>query len=242
LYESWRTLNQASSPDLPAFDEFWERGFVELSHVEHDIVAFQEFRKDPEHAPLPSASGKFEIYSEAIAEFGYGDCPPHPVWMEPKEWLRSPETARFPLQLVANNPASRLHSQLDPGALSQSSKVQGREPVRLNPEDAAARGISDGDIVRIFNERGSCLAGARISERVRPSVIQLSTGAWYDPLDPADFRSLCVHGNPNVLTFDKGTSSLGQGCSGQLALVEVERFDGELPPIRAYDPPESRPE
>ena len=65
----------------------------------------------------------------------------------------------------------------------------------------------------------------------------MSTGAWYDPIDPADPHSLCVHGNPNVLTFDRGTSSLAQGCSGQHALVEVERWLGELPPIRAYDTP-----
>jgi biotin/methionine sulfoxide reductase len=49
--------------------------------------------------------------------------------------------------------------------------------------------------------------------------------------------SLCVHGNPNVLTRDIGTSSLAQGCCGQLTTVEVERFTGNLPPIQAYDPP-----
>jgi hypothetical protein len=48
---------------------------------------------------------------------------------------------------------------------------------------------------------------------------------------------LCVHGNPNVLTRDVGTSALAQGCTGQLTTVEVERFDGNLPPIQAYDPP-----
>ena len=91
--------------------------------------------------------------------------------------------------------------------------------------------------MRVFNTRGSCLAGVVLSEDVRPGVVQLSTGAWYDPLDPSDPRSLCVHGNPNVLTFDKGTSRLAQGCSGQHALVEIERWTAPLPPIRAYDPP-----
>jgi biotin/methionine sulfoxide reductase len=71
-------------------------------------------------------------------------------------------------------------------------------------------------------------------------VVQLPTGAWYDPIDVSQAKPLCVHGNPNVLTLDIGTSALAQGCSGQLAAVQVERFDGPLPPIRAFDPPAMR--
>ena len=69
-------------------------------------------------------------------------------------------------------------------------------------------------------------------------VVQLSTGAWYDHEDPAADNSLCVHGNPNVLTRDAGTSKLAQGCTGQLTAIEIERFDGPLPPVKAFDPPE----
>ena len=72
---------------------------------------------------------------------------------------------------------------------------------------------------------------------MRQGVIQLPTGAWYDPQDPSEDNSLCVHGNPNVLTRDVGTSSLAQGCCGQLTAVQVERFGGNLPPIQAFDPP-----
>ena len=107
----------------------------------------------------------------------------------------------------------------------------------MHPTDAAKRGIEHGDVVRVFNDRGSLLAGVIVSDQVRPQIVQLSTGAWFDPIETADGKPFCVHGNPNVLTPDIGTSSLGQGCSGQHALVEVERWTGELPPIRAYDPP-----
>lgn len=237
LYDSWR----ASLPDdvqrPPAFEEFWETGYLRLPDVEEGIVALEGFRNDPEGHPLPTPSGKIELFSETIAGFGYDDCLGHPAWFEPREWHGSAEFERFPLVLVANNPRTRLHSQLDSGAYSQGAKVRGREPVRIHPEDAARRGIHHGDVVRLFNDRGSCLAGAVLSESVRPGVVQLSTGAWYDPLDAANPRSLCVHGNPNVLTFDRGTSRLAQGCSGQHALVEVERWQEPLPPIRAYDPP-----
>ena len=195
------------------------------------------FRRDPAAAPLPTPSGKIEIASATIAGFGYLDCPGHPAWLPPSEGAGSPTAARFPLQLIANQPATRLHSQLDFGAVSLASKIKGREPVRIHPEDAAARGIADGDIVRLYNDRGACLAAAVLSEALRPGVVQLSTGAWYDPDDPSAEKPLCVHGNPNVLTCDAGTSRLAQGCTGQLTLVEIERWDGPLPPVKAFDPP-----
>ena len=78
-----------------------------------------------------------------------------------------------------------------------------------------------------------------LSGDVCPGVVQLSTGAWYDPETQDGDQSLCVHGNPNVLTRDIGTSRLAQGCSGQLTVLEMERFTGNLPPIRAYDPPDA---
>ena len=86
---------------------------------------------------------------------------------------------------------------------------------------------------------GACLAGAVLSDALRPSVVQLATGAWYDPEDPAAPAPFCVHGTPNVLTRDVGTSRLAQGCTGQVALVEIERFAGLLPSIKAFDPPRS---
>jgi biotin/methionine sulfoxide reductase len=110
----------------------------------------------------------------------------------------------------------------------------------MHPADAAARGIADGDIIRLFNSRGACLAGVHVTDGIRRGVIQLPTGAWYDPVDLEEEAPLCVHGNPNVLTRDIGTSALSQGCTGQLTTVEVERFDGNLPPIQAYDPPHLR--
>jgi len=115
--------------------------------------------------------------------------------------------------------------------------VHGREPIRVHPTDAAARNLAGGDVVRVFNDRGSCLAGVVVDESLRPRVVQLSTGAWYDPLDPSDPDSMCVHGNPNVLTDDVGTSSLARGCTGAAVLVEIEKFTGALPAVRAHQPP-----
>jgi biotin/methionine sulfoxide reductase len=237
LYEQTRRVLSARGVDAPDFDRFWEEGELILPTLPWDGGIVRAFRRDPDAAPLPTPSGKVEIASPTIASFGYEDCPEHPMWLEPSEGLGSPAMARFPLYLIANQPATRLHSQLDFGATSLASKINGREPVRIHPRDAAARGIGGGDIVRLFNDRGACLAGAVLSETLRPGVVQLSTGAWYDPDDPAAEKPLCVHGNPNVLTRDAGTSRLAQGCTGQLSLIEIERFEGPLPPVKAFDPP-----
>ncbi|MFF0813982.1 molybdopterin-dependent oxidoreductase [Rhodococcus sp. NPDC003318] len=236
LYEQWRGFVLADGGDAPDFDEFRARGHVRM-RTEDDLTLLEDFRADPERNALRTPSGKIEIFSADIDGFGYDDCAGHPTWYEPQEWLGGERAQQFPLHLIANQPKTRLHSQLDHGATSQGSKVQGREPIRLHPADAAARGIGAGDVVRVFNDRGACLAGAVLDEGLLPGVVQLATGAWYDPLDPADPNSLCVHGNPNVLTPDVGTSRLARGCTGQHVLVQIERFDGALPPIRAYDPP-----
>jgi biotin/methionine sulfoxide reductase len=202
-----------------------------------DNGPMRAFRNDSEKAKLRTPSGKIELYSATISGFGYDDCLGHPSWLPPSDGPGSAVMRRFPLQLVANQPATRLHSQMDFADYSGGSKIRGREPMRIHPADAAVRGIKDGDIVRVHNDRGACLAGAMLDDALRPGVVQLATGAWYDPEGAEADNPLCVHGNPNVLTRDVGTSRLSQGCTGQLTCVEVSRFTGNLPPIRAYDPP-----
>jgi biotin/methionine sulfoxide reductase len=237
LYEPTRAALVRLRGEAPDFDAFWAAGEVVLPTLPWDGGVVRAFRDDPAGFPLPTPSGKVEIGSGTIGGFGYDDCRGHPSWMAPVEGVGSALMRDYPLHLVANQPATRLHSQLDFGATSVASKVAGREPMRMHPADAAARGIGAGDVVRVFNHRGACLAGVVLSEAVRPGVVQLATGAWYDPEDRAAERPLCVHGNPNVLTRDAGTSKLAQACTGQLTIVQVERFVGVPPPVRAFDPP-----
>ncbi|MHA3022429.1 molybdopterin guanine dinucleotide-containing S/N-oxide reductase [Mycobacterium sp. BMJ-28] len=233
MYEKWSAEVDVA---VPSFDQFWADGQLRLP-TEPGLTLLADFRADPYTHRLNTPSGRIEIFSADIDGFGYADCIGHPAWFEPAEWLGGERAASFPLHLLANQPASRLHSQLDAGALSQQSKVAGREPIRMHPGDAAERGLTDGDVVRVFNDRGACLAGVVTDAGLRPAVVQLSTGAWFDPLDPSDPDSMCVHGNPNVLTADIGTSALARGCTGAHVLVQVEKFTGELPPVRAHQPP-----
>jgi biotin/methionine sulfoxide reductase len=233
MYDKTRADLSALGVAAPDFDGFWARGEIPLPQQADDGGILRAFREDPVAHPLPTPSGKVQISSPAIAAFGYTDCPGHPAWLAPTD----APTAAHPLFLVANQPATRLHSQLDYGGHSNSCKRRDREVCTLHPADAAVRGITDGDIVRLFNTRGACLASARVADEVMAGVVQLPTGAWFDPGEDAQGRPLCRHGNPNVLTRDQGTSALTQGCTGQLTAVQVERFDEPLPPVRAFDPP-----
>ncbi len=106
----------------------------------------------------------------------------------------------------------------------------------INPVDAANRGLIPGDIVRVYNDRGAFLAGLAVSDSIRPSVVTIATGAWYDPVQRGIIGSLDKHGNPNMVTQDVGASGLSQGCAAQSVLVQVERYHG-IPPITAFDPP-----
>jgi biotin/methionine sulfoxide reductase len=232
IYGAFR--ERAQSNLVPEFDTFWERGWVEIPPQTDEYVLFAEFRGDPEKHRLLTPSGRIELYSDEIAGFSYDDCPPHPAWIEPAEWLGGRQAAAFPLHLVSSQPSHKLHSQMDAGPVSARGKTAGRETLAINPVDAKARGIGNGEVVRVFNARGACFAGVLITEAVRPGVVRLSCGAWYDPADDNE-KPVCAHGNANVLTRDHGTSRLSQGPSSATALVEVEKWTNP-PPVRAFAP------
>lgn len=238
IYERMLRAWAKAGIDGPGFESFWEAGFAELAEPESDYVLFESFRQDPAAHPLATPSGRIELYSERIAGFGYDDCPPHPCWIAPAEWLGAEHTSAFPLHLVTCQPEGKLHSQLDAGVVSLADKIEGRERVRLSPRDAAQRGLKGGDVVRVYNRRGSCLAATVVDDRVLPGVIIMATGAWFDPQD----EELERHGNPNVLTLDLGTSRLAQGTSALSALVQIERWQGEVTPaVQAFRPPTITP-
>lgn len=238
LYAEAREKSAKAGVEIPAFEEFWEAGIAEAKGEEREPVMLAKFRADPETNKLKTPSGKIEIYSEKIASFGYDDCPGHATWFEPAEWLGSKKAERFPLHMLSDQPTDKLHSQLDHSPHAQATKVKARQPVTMHPDDATARGIADGDLLRVFNDRGACLASARLSDRIRRGVVRLSTGAWFDPEQVGSNRPLEKHGNPNALTLDIGASKLSQGCIAQTCLVEIERFDGPAPAVTAHKLPE----
>ena len=236
IYAESRQNAAASGIELPEFDSFWhQNGPLCLEdQIEPNEFFIEKFHEDPVAHPLGTPSGKVEIFSETIASFGYADCPGHPVWLDKQEWLGAEQSQRFPLHLLSPQPRNKLHSQLDFGRHSQADKVDGREVARLNVEDARERGIADGALVRIHNDRGACLAIAKLSDDLMRGVMTLPTGAWFDPDDDAGLER---HGNPNALTNDIGTSSLTQGTSAQSCLVDVESYQNEAPEVMSFTAP-----
>ena len=112
LYGEFRQTALSEGVAIPDFDELRERNWVELpSGPEYADIPFADFRADPAFAPLGTPSGLIEIFSEEIAGFGYADCPGHPVWLPPEEWLGEVKAAA-PLHMVSPQPGDKLHSQL----------------------------------------------------------------------------------------------------------------------------------
>ena len=228
LQDMWERSNERARKEgfeLPTFAEFVDQKVFKIPDAQDSPVWLADFRLQPQAKPLATPSGKLEIYSETIAGFDDDSLMGHAAWYEPSEWLGG-QVDGYPLHLLSPQPAKRLHSQFDHADHSQSGKVAGCEPITLHPDTAAQRGIEDGDRVRVFNQRGACLAGAVLDERMRRDVVALPTGAWFKPEDPSLSESLELNGNPNVLTPDLGTSSLAQGPSANTCLVQVERYSG----------------
>ena len=230
LYERFHS----GHPDYPTLDELKDAGHFQIPREWIPPVPSQllSFRQDPLGSALKTPSGRIELYSETIEGFAYPDCPPHPSWLEPAEWLGNATSGQ--LHMISNQPKTRLHSQWDHGETSLNGKVEGREQIGMAPADALARSLDHGDLVRVFNDRGATLAVVSIRGDLMEGVVQLPTGAWWDPVEAG---GLCRSGNPNVLTRDVGTSSLAQGPTAQTCLVEIERFEGDAPAVRSHEAP-----
>ena len=98
------------------------------------------------------------------------------------------------------------------------------EPVWLNPTEAASRGISSGDIVKVHNERGAVLGGAYVTERLMPHVAYMDHGARWDPIIPGE---LDRGGAINTITPHRVTSRKATGMVVSGFLVEVEKVTDE---------------
>ena len=107
----------------------------------------------------------------------------------------------------------------------------------INPENAKEKGIESGDLVVVSSKRGKILCGAVVTDDIGKDVVCVAEGAWYDPQNPGEIGSMCVHGDVNVLTIDKGTSKLAQGNISHTTLVNIEKFTGKAPELTAFSDP-----
>ena len=226
--------SKSTASEYTDFEEFWANGVVRVPQPteEREWVRHGDFRRDPEAHPLSTRSGKVELYSEAIAEMELPDCPPMATWLEPAEYLGDAEEGQ--VHVVSPHPYNRIHSQFAQSDLRHELNVQDREFLLISKEDAESRGIADGDLVELYNDRGATIAGARVSDKIMPGVVSLYEGAWLS----FDSKGRCNSGSINVLTSSRASSELSQACSANSCLAYMRKAEDVEGPNRAYEPPE----
>ena len=241
--EDWIKLgfDTSGAADHISWEELKEKGYWVVPtdpDWEKNKPGLIDFYEDPENNPLTTPTGKIEFYSERLDKHFPGDKerPPVPHWIpygeSHQESLLHPRAKKYPLLVCSNHPRWRVHSQHDDMTWLReisTCKVEGPdgyyyEPLWIHPVDAAERGIENGDVVSIYNEKGSVLGGAYVTERIMPGVVYQDHGARYDPIVPGE---LDRGGAIDTITPHNRTSknATGMVCSG--FLVEIERVNIE---------------
>lgn len=199
--------------EVPDYDALKEKG-IYRSQVPQPHVGFSKQIKDPANNPFRTPSGKIEIYSQQLADMKNPRIPAIPKYIESWESLNDPLAKRYPLQLITTHLRRRAHSQFDNIPWLREVELQA---LKINTADAQARGIKDGDSVRVFNDRGAVIIPARVTQRIMPGVVDIPQGAWYNPDENGVDRGGCA----NLLTKDQ-PSAVGS-LPTNTALVQVEK-------------------
>jgi anaerobic dimethyl sulfoxide reductase subunit A len=203
----------ARNPGFPSFEELRKKAIYRWTYDE-PCVAFKEQIEDPLGHPFPTPSGRIEIFSRALYDMGKPEEIPAipryiPAWEGPEDEL----SFRFPLQCIGHHTKRRVHSTFD-----NSPSMEAVEPQALwiNPEDATARGLADGDEAHVWNDRGAVELPVKVTLRIRPGVVSMPQGGWWKPDESGVDRRGCV----NVLGRYKPTP-LAHGNPSHTMLVEV---------------------
>jgi anaerobic selenocysteine-containing dehydrogenase len=219
-----------------SYEEFKDKGYYVWPFLDDykPCKQLQPFYEDPQKNPVETPSGKIEIFSQKLFEV-YGaenpEIPPVPHYIP--EWegrYTKPLVDKYPLQLLTPHPKLRYHGKYDDvGWLREIYKVKGPdkyeyEPVLMNPDDARARGLQSGDIVRVFNDRGQILCGVVITRRILPGVVRIAYGSWWDMLEMKP-GTIDRGGNSNFLTSSRAMSVHHIGLASNSCLVEIEKAD-----------------
>lgn len=232
FYNKARDDNKKNGIEMPVFESFWVQDAAYFEYPgENTFVRHAAFREDPDLNGLSTDSGLIQLFSEKVANADLTDCTPYPSWIPPKDWAER-QSGKY-LHLVTLHPQNRLHSQLcGVKELRDATNSNEHEPLWINPVDAKAHGIIQGDVVETFNGKGKVYLGAIVSEKVSPGVVASQEGGWYSPEGDA-----CNYGNANVLTTDIGTSSWGQGPTAQTCLVSIKKYQGKTRNIDCFEGP-----
>ncbi|MFX1590012.1 MAG: molybdopterin-dependent oxidoreductase [Promethearchaeota archaeon] len=209
-------LREDTRKNIRDISSFRQNGVYRLK-LEEPYVAFKEQIQNIENKPFSTPSGKIEIFSQRIADLNDPENPPIPKYMERWEGRYDPLNEKYPIQLISPHPKNRVHSEL---YLVQWLKEVEDHVAWINPIDAEARGVKDGDEILVFNDRGKLIIKAWLTERIIPRVISIFEGSWYDPDENGIDRGGCVN------TLTKDAYSPGGASALNSCLVEFKKFKG----------------
>ncbi len=214
LRKTYEALMQ-KEPELPDFDTFSALGGWQYKQPKI-YIAFEEQIKDIEHHPFKTPSGKIEIFSKTLYDMHLEDVPAVTRYISCPEGPDDPLQKEFPLQLIGWHTRRRTHSMHDNNEWEDEVEKPG---LWIHPEDASARGICNGDPVRIYNKRGTVIIPAVVTTRIMRGVVAMSQGGWYTP----DKDGIDRRGSINVLTSSAYPTPLAKGNPQHTNLVEVAK-------------------
>ena len=204
-------------PDIPSLDELEASNVgVYANPVTQPAIAFADFRRDPQAHPLNTPSGKIEIFSQSLHELGRPEeIPAIPRYIQEWESPFGSEARLYPLQAIGHHTLARVHStHANNDWLAEAFPQR----VFINPIDARARGIEDGELVEVFTGRGATVLPCRVTPRILPGVVDIPQGAWWAP----DENGVDRGGSVNVLTSERWTP-LAFGTAQHTFMVEVRK-------------------
>jgi anaerobic dimethyl sulfoxide reductase subunit A len=220
--EGWRRELVKTLPDMAAhitdYEKFKKEGVWRLE-LKEPVISLKKYVEDPEKNSIPTPSGKIEIFCQRIAELNNPQLPPIPKYIESEEGPASVLAKKYPLQLITYHFRTRAHSVFD--NIPWLKKIE-PQALWISNKDAQLRGISDGEMVTVFNDRGKVMAPAKVTQRILPGVVALGEGAWYNPDENGIDRGGC----PNLLTKDE--FSPGGAFVSNSVLVEVDKVKEEV--------------
>lgn len=210
LYEELRK----KEPELPAYAVFKEHGGYTYQNPK-SYIAYEEQCKDPEHHPFSTPSGKIEIFSQRLMDFGNSEeIPALPTYVPCPEGPEDGLRKQYPLQLIGWHTKRRCHSIHDNNPWMEEADPQ---KMWMHPEDAKARGLVTDDIAEIYNDRGCIRMPILVTNRIAKGVVAIAQGAWYQP----DADGIDTRGSINVLTSSRPTP-LAKGNPQHTNLVQVK--------------------
>ncbi|MGF1829905.1 dimethyl sulfoxide reductase subunit A [Photobacterium angustum] len=214
------TVKQNNDPHLPDYETMRKQGIYK-KQFERPHVPYEDFRANPEANPLPTPSGKIEIYSEQLATIAKEweldsdeHITPIPEYHSTFNGWDSKDRKEYPLQLTGFHYKARAHSTYGNVALLKAAAPQ---ELWMNPIDAQARGIKNGDLVNVRSKQGELNVRVKVTPRIMPHVTALGEGAWYSP----NSKGVDQAGSINVLTTSR-PSPLAKSNPSHTNLVEVK--------------------